>query len=448
MRPLPTSRLLPTALLGALLLLASTEASASPPQQDPHTDLTGLPEDRPSDDPVDWALVPFLAGSTDTGIAFGLIGVLAGFDEAYSPYAWRLRARWLMSVRDGPDGVDFPEHNDGVQLDLPGRIGDRLRLTSEVAFQRWSTAGYFGIGNGTSVEPESVRKEAEQTPGAEPGRRYQHIRTEIWAQVNARIERGSGLAMMTGLQVRHVIPSFYGGSLLEEEALASADPEPGAPRLRGTKPHTLTQLSLGVLFDTRDNETDPTSGWFHEIALRVVPGAMTGHRMPFGGFTLNARGYLSLYERYLVLAGRAFVDLLFGTVPYHEMSSGGAFDRMHMPGGRQGIRGVPIGRYHGRIKLITNLELRSMFYEFTAFGEPFRVGAVAFVDAGRIWADYRDDPARDGNGPGIKWGVGAGPRLQWGETVLLRLDVSYSPDANAADPDVPVGVYAGLAHSF
>jgi hypothetical protein len=46
------------------------------------------------------------------------------------------------------------------------------------------------------------------------------------------------------------------------------------------------------------------------------------------------------------------------------------------------------------------------------------------------------------NGMGMKFGAGEGIRLQWGETVVIRVDVAYSPDAD------PVGVYVDFGHIF
>ena len=436
--------------MGSLLLViaAAPPTGASPAQSDPSGALAGIPADKPTDDPLDWALVPYVAGSTDAGVAFGLIWVLADLEKGYDPYRWRLRARFMMSIRDGPEGVDTPEHNDGLQLDLPARTGDRLRLTVAASFQRWATAGYFGIGNATRREPDAVVEEAESAPGGEHGRRYQHTRAEAWARINARFDIGRDWALRAGFQLRYVVPDAYGGSLFGEQARASRQGVPGATRLRGTTEHVIGQLALGVLYDSRDDEIAPTRGMFHEVAVRVAPGGLTGNRMTFAGITVNARFYQSIYRDWLVFAGRAFADLLFGAVPYHEMSSGGAFERMHMLAGPEGVRGPPIGRYYGRAKVLSNVELRSMLYAFDVGDQHFRLGLTAFFDAGRVWAVYEHAPELDGTGLGLKWGVGLGPRLQWGETVLLRLDVAYSPDAADLDSDTPVGVYAGLAHAF
>jgi hypothetical protein len=41
----------------------------------------------------------------------------------------------------------------------------------------------------------------------------------------------------------------------------------------------------------------------------------------------------------------------------------------------------------------------------------------------------------------MKYGVGGGLFLQWGEAAIFRVEVAYSPDAVAENPDFPVGLY-------
>ncbi len=78
-------------------------------------------------------------------------------------------------------------------------------------------------------------------------------------------------------------------------------------------------------------------------------------------------------------------------------------------------------------------------------GTSFRLGWAAFADAGRCWNDYERDPDLDGTGAGLKYGVGGGLHLQWGEMVLLRLDLAYSPDAEA---ESGLALYLGLDAAF
>jgi hypothetical protein len=168
--------------------------------------------------------------------------------------------------------------------------------------------------------------------------------------------------------------------------------------------------------------------------------------MTFGGVFLDGRSYVDLAGDWLVLATRVMGDMLFGEVPFYEMTRAGSFEIVDFPGGRLGLPGIPEGRYAGRIKIGANLELRSMFLKFRLMGTPVRVGALVFADAGRVWADWKPDPERDGRGVGLKWGVGGGIRIQYGEAVMMRLDAAWSPDAASAGS--PVAIYADACHLF
>jgi hypothetical protein len=56
-----------------------------------------------------------------------------------------------------------------------------------------------------------------------------------------------------------------------------------------------------------------------------------------------------------------------------------------------------------------------------------RLGLVAFVDSGRLWADYASHPDLDGTGLGLKYGLGGGLRIASGKTFMLRFDLAWSP---------------------
>ena len=90
----------------------------------------------------------------------------------------------------------------------------------------------------------------------------------------------------------------------------------------------------------------------------------------------------------------------------------------------------------GQIKLIANVELRSRFLFFRMSGQPASLGAVAFFDAGRVWADYEARPELDGGGHPLAVGLGGGLRLRVGETFIVRFDVGWSPGDVAVAFDV------------
>jgi hypothetical protein len=70
------------------------------------------------------------------------------------------------------------------------------------------------------------------------------------------------------------------------------------------------------------------------------------------------------------------------------------------------------------------------------------VGITGFGDFGRSWSDYESDPELDGDGIGLKYGLGGGLRVTSGKSFVLRLDVAWSPDAN------PVSAYLISGHHF
>lgn len=151
------------------------------------------------------------------------------------------------------------------------------------------------------------------------------------------------------------------------------------------------------------------------------------------------RGYYPIGP--LVLAGRFVANFQFGNVPFYDLFQAGPFDQKEMPGGSAGIRGVPVGRYLGPIKVIGNLEIRAMLARFTVLKQKFSIGNTVFFDAGRVWSDYSFRSPLDGSGLGIKYGIGGGIYVLWGQAAMLRIEAAYSPDAVSENASLPIGLY-------
>jgi hypothetical protein len=65
-----------------------------------------------------------------------------------------------------------------------------------------------------------------------------------------------------------------------------------------------------------------------------------------------------------------------------------------------------------------------------------------------VWNGYSVDPSHDGNTLGLKYGVGLGAFLQWGEAAIFRLEAAYSPDAESENPGFPFGIYVSDGTMF
>lgn len=434
------------AALAVGLLTASAEARKEKKSKGP-----------PKPERIEVGALPALSYDTDLGLGFGLIASVARFSPGYRPYRWRLELLLSANAKRAPGkGIEVPFHDDYLNMDFPGLAGDRLRITARVGFRKFANTGYYGFGNDSAAEePWTGLDPDENLKAYQAARRYHrfdHIyplllfnaRVKLWDRSSVLQRRR--IEALFGLNTTYNIVRPYPTSKLEHDIAETQTDTPDAKTLgnllQGTEPHTLMVLSVGALFDTRDHEYTPTRGTFTEVSVRASPGVQLGMR--YAGFTLNSAWFKSLVGEYLSFAVRGVADVIVGDAPFYELTRFGALMPRDGPGGGWSLRGVPRQRYAGKIKLIQNLELRSMFWKFTIKKSRFAVGAVAFLDAARIWADLHRTELGGENidGGSFKLGTGGGLRVRWGETFLVRFDGAYSPT------DKSTGFYVDVGHVF
>jgi len=389
---------------------------------------------------TEWSLIPALGRNTEQGFQIGGVFVFADFDPEHHPYHWRTVNTAAFSVKETPDGASVPWSSVLTQWDVTGLTRHNFRVTAEAAFSRTENEGYFG--QGITADPNAISRDS--TP--DPDHRYQYLITEPRLRFNGSMALTKNLSLWAGTYIRYIDIGVYEGSRLELDLGAGSGV--AGERILGTEPHGLFQGAVGLMWDTRDHETAPSSGLYAELSLRGAFALPAEQEIIYGGVTANLRGYLSLVDDWLVLAGRVLTDDTFGNVPFYELARGGAFQTLYLLGGATGLRGVSIGRYAGKVRVVANTELRLMYPRFWIGGHRFRLGNVAFADLGRMWTDWSSDPVLDGSGLGLRYGVGGGVRLQWGESVMIRVDVAYSPEADAVYPHWPVVTYVWYDHTF
>ncbi|MCC6747221.1 MAG: BamA/TamA family outer membrane protein [Deltaproteobacteria bacterium] len=384
--------------------------------------------------------VPALGGDTDVGFGFGAVLSLARFQAGYYPFRWRLELQGYLTVKERPEGgVEWPFHDHYLKLDLPGLLSPRLRWTLRVGFSRFVTAGYYGLGN---AAPAVSRADAFD-PTLQPREYNEALRYHQFDRVFPRALANVRVTLRKELQLFFAGTAAFNDLRLYPGSKLAEDVASGPPAVRGmlfgASRHLTLQGDAGVLWDSRDHDMVPRSGVLHEASLRA--GTFEEGRV-YGGFNVTLRFFHAFFRDYLTLAARAVFDLLFGQVPVYELARYGGLFPDYGPGGSTSVRGVPGQRYHGKLKLVGNLELRSKWLPFTVLKQRFNVGTVVFADAGRVWADYTERPELDGKGLGLKVGAGGGVRLQWGEAFMIRTDVAWSPDAS------PIGFYVDIFHIF
>ena len=374
----------------------------------------------------EFAGFPILGGSTDIGVQFGGAATLTRFFDGALPYLWNIDLLLSASLKDDETGFHLVQQSHVLRLDAPGLFGGEARLDARATYLRTINAGYYGLGNATAVQ---------LLPGQTSlGRRYQYLQQEGWLRTIARLRTGTLVDLALAGNLRYEAPAAYVGSKLA----ADLDTRSG-PAVVGGQSALLGSFTAGAMIDTRDSEFVTTQGIFYQLGIAATAGSAEG--VANGKLAAVLSHYAPLGGPF-VFASRIFASFRFGRVPFYDLQTGGAFEPESLLGGDQGVRGVPIGRYAGLIKAVANVEVRcTPFPRFRVLGERFRVGTTTFLDAGRVWSDYSAISAADGTSLGLKYGIGGGIFIQWGEAAIFRMEAAYSPDAVSENPGFPLGIY-------
>ena len=420
----------------ALTVVHSAAAEARPEPRD------DTPAEAAQSSRTELAALPIFAGNSDIGVQFGGAAFVTHLADGLRPYAWKADLLLSLSLKPGPDGgVDLAQQAHDLRLDIPRFLGSRVRVMPGLFVERHVNAGYFGLGNAPPAVP---------LPDGSVGRRYHSITEEARFRLNTRFPLRGRIDGMLGLQLRYTDADAYPYSKLAADA-AALEPD-GRRRIFGLDPIASAIPAAGLVYDTRDDEISPRSGAFDIVGVRAGVGVPVGtgssnRGMRYVGGSVVLRRYAPIVGP-LVLATRFVGDVIAGEAPFYDLVQGITFTPIDLIGGHGGLRGVPNGRYAGKIKMLASVELRSELVRFGVLSQRFRLGAQAFGDVGRVWSDFRSDPSRDGRGLGPKYGVGGGLYVIWGAAAAIRLEVAYSPDAIAANPGLPIGVYIADGHAF
>lgn len=372
-------------------------------------------------------IFPVVGGDSDVGIGVGQISDLARLGLEPGSFRWRLEDATFVTFKVRNSSLIVPFLDLYLLLAVPHfGPGGRLRLEVRPSFTDERTLGYYGIGNASNAPPGTTTAEME----------YRRMHPTLAEKLRMQIVDRWFLAVGSSSTL----------SLLEvgSDSLLARDQSTGSPEVRQLlgkfSPHALSLVEFGTEYDTRDNETVTSHGQYHALSARYSPALASW--MPYSYVQVNAtlRFYATPIPRWLSVSLRVVGDAIVGTPPFYELAR---FDDTPAIGGGKAIRGVPAQRYHGKVKVFENLELRSDLWPFTIKKKALILGFAAFMDAGRTWAElFHAHPELDGTGLGLKYGVGCGLRLQEGKTFVVRADVAWSPDAR------PIGGYFAAGEIF
>lgn len=257
---------------------------------------------------------------------------------------------------------------------------------------------------------------------------------------NATVEydlMGGLLRPLLGLQIRHVDIKDYTGKRVEligEDGRATQ----AATRLRedcdkgianGCDGGWDNQLRIGLTYDSRNFEPNPTSGVLAQANFAAA-FKFLGSEFAYQRLTLSGAFYHDFFKdlidtQQLILACRATYNMNFGNAPFYALSRLGYndFDKFGV-GGFWTLRGYKAQRFIGDSSLVLNGELRWFFTEWMFWGQHLKPGISIFGDLGRSYDGIQlnfDD---------IQAAGGVGFRLAWNLATMISFDFGVSKEDN------------------
>ena len=170
-------------------------------------------------------------------------------------------------------------------------------------------------------------------------------------------------------------------------------------------------LKLGLDFDSRDLEADPSRGVWSAIVLMQGHSFLPQKDMNFTQFVLTHRQYFTLVKNHLTFAyrlnyqGKLFGEIPFFMLPFMYNSFGSPTDGL---GGGATLRGVIRNRLVGDEMVFGNAEVRWKVFQVRILKQMVGLGVTPYIDAGMIIKNHEykfiDDKAKTESEPFIKPG--------------------------------------------
>lgn len=204
----------------------------------------------------------------------------------------------------------------------------------------------------------------------------------------------------------------------------------------GNRNFTTIGLLGGLLYDSRNDKSDPSKGLYSELVLEPVYEAAYGNFI--GKTTLEGRTYQALDKNNrIILAGRVKLGSIIGPdasqIPSNMLFFAGGGSSVRGYGYRNiGIKKDTGDIIGGRSLVEGSLEARTMVTD--------SIGLVGFVDAGNVGeGSYPDfnEKTKIGVGAGIRYKTGLGP---------LRFDIAKPLKRESEDPNF--SFYIGIGQAF
>ncbi len=211
------------------------------------------------------------------------------------------------------------------------------------------------------------------------------------------------------------IPTVQGKTKVSE------DLEKG--KIIGANGGYVNMARVGLVYDSRDYEPDPSKGIFAEITHERSHRAI-GSNYEFNRTYASVRYFKQILPsvfKKLVFASRIAFVHNSGTLPFFEYRNiWGTEGNLGGLGGRTTLRGFIQDRFVGPEMGFANIEFRWRFLEIPGF--TFNLSPL--FDVGRVWNDLRSVKANAWDG--YKYSAGVGLRIIWNQSTVIYFEWARS----------------------
>lgn len=324
-----------------------------------------------------------------------------------------------------------------VDWDIPYIFDTKWRLRGELAFEVNPNLLYFGIDESETMKGLSYLDSSNGQLNLHSNVNYHqyeaslkgdnlfyntYTKQESILNVSAEHSYREGrLRFLVGYEYAKLkLSPFTGNSLLQNDF--------NSGKILGVGKNTVSFLQLGLIYDTRDLETDPSHGKFaeltNELSLKAF-GSQYNFNKTFTHFNYYKKVWPHTFKK-MVFASRMAMGYTAGNSPFYEYqdqwSSEGSIEGL---GGGQTIRGYKQSRFLGRVMQFNNIELRVRLAQKKFLKQSFAFSAVPFYDLGAVWDSFSSISKELNN---YRQSEGLGLRIVWNVNTILRLDYAVSKE--------------------
>ncbi|MGX1639171.1 MULTISPECIES: BamA/TamA family outer membrane protein [Sphingobacterium] len=185
-------------------------------------------------------------------------------------------------------------------------------------------------------------------------------------------------------------PNFYAGVNLNYEHFEFNDMEAGgifeSPEVYGKDGGQYLALGVSALYDTRNNTTYSTNGFYSRVKYSYAPNFFGKDNFTGNQLELDVRGFYPINKKLTVAAQGLYRGTYGKNVPFYVMRE---------LGGDMTMRGYYLGRYKDKNYLTAQAELRYRFIP--------RIGINAFLGTGSTFSKQHDMRLIPSFGGGLRY---------------------------------------------